>query len=162
MDVSIHELARRAIKAAGLRFDETEGFPALRFGVTGENGRWICQTRFDTKTRVLTFYSICPLRADGPRKEAVNELVTRANFALPIGSFELDLDGGEIRFRTSIDAQPVESAGAESLGQSMVESAMFANIRAMDAYLPAIASVIEHEIDPKDALAKVGDPKLHP
>jgi len=37
----------------------------------------------------------------------VNEFLTRANYGLNIGNFEMDFQDGEIRFKTAIDVEEV-------------------------------------------------------
>src|SRR5215212_5325423 len=37
------------------------------------------------------------------RREAVALLLTRANYGIYLGNFEMDLDDGEIRFKVSVD-----------------------------------------------------------
>ncbi len=36
---------------------------------------------------------------------AVAEFITRANFGIVIGNFEIDFSDGEIRYKTSIDVE---------------------------------------------------------
>ena len=153
MPVTLHDLAKRALDAAGMRYDEAEGFAALRIGATGENGRWIVMTRYD-ETHVLRVYSIAPLAVSEARRAAALELVARANAQLPLGCFELRIDEGELLFRTSLDGEAIEAAGAEKLGEELVRGVLLSNLAAMDTYLPAILRVVDQGLEPVEALAR--------
>lgn len=153
MPVTLHDLAKRALDGAGMRYDEADGFAALRIGATGENGRWIVMTRYD-QTHVLRVYSIAPIKVPEDRRAAALELVARINAQLPLGCFELRIDEGEILCRTSIDGEAIEAAGAEKLGEELARGVFLSNLAAMDAYLPAILRVADQGLDPVEALAR--------
>jgi hypothetical protein len=66
-----------------------------------------------------------------------------------IGNFELDFTDGEIRYKTSID---VEGA---NLTFTQIKRLVYANVMMMDQYLPGIMSVIDSDVEPKDAIAQI-------
>jgi hypothetical protein len=74
--------------------------------------------------------------------------LTRVNYGILHGNFELDLDDGELRYKTSIDVR-----GAE-LTESLFENVMIANVSMFDRYVPAIESVVRGE-DPAVAIAAI-------
>ncbi|HUP86926.1 MAG TPA: YbjN domain-containing protein [Acidimicrobiales bacterium] len=102
---------------------------------------------FDEDARVV-FISAFPAPVDDDLRSAVGEFCHRANFGLAIGNFELDYDGGEVRFRTSID---VEGSTAD---QAMVRNVMVANVLTMDRYVPGLLAVLAGS-DPADAIEDV-------
>ncbi|MGH2410076.1 MAG: YbjN domain-containing protein, partial [Chloroflexota bacterium] len=83
------------------------------------------------------------------RRLAMAEFLTRANYGLPIGNFELDFEDGEIRFKTSIDLEEVEP------NPLLVKHVIYANVIMMDRYLPGIASVAEDKASPAAAIAEI-------
>jgi len=52
----------------------------------------------------LVFISLFPALAPAKKRTACAELLTRINYDLLHGCFEMDFEDGEIRFRTSIGA----------------------------------------------------------
>ena len=64
------------------------------------------------------------------------EFITRVNYGMVLGNFEMDYDDGEIRFKTSIDLE-----GA-MLTDDLVKPLVYANCLMMDKYLPGIMQVI--------------------
>ncbi len=66
-----------------------------------------------------------------------------------IGNFELDFTDGEIRYKTSIDVE------GDRLTSALIRQLVYANVTMMDEYLPGIKAVVEGELSPEDAIAKI-------
>ncbi len=126
-----------------------DGEPVLSMNVAGKNGQWRCVAKSREEQKQFVFYSVCGTSAPEHRRQAVAEFVTRANFGMVIGNFELDFDDGEIRYKTSIDVEGV------SLAPALIKNLVYANVLMMDRYLPAITQVIEGTASPRAAVASV-------
>lgn len=104
----------------------------------------------DDPRGLVTVVSVCPFTAADGTTEQVMELVTRINRAIStIGHFDLDVDSGSIRFRTSAmfgQAEPQQEA---------VTHLLFANWCLTNRHLPAIAAVLFTGTAPADALANL-------
>jgi len=135
-------------KEDGWSFTQLEDQPILRVGFEGENGQWTCYAQALEEQTQLLVYSICPVKTPEDRRMAVAELLTRANYGLFIGNFELDFDDGEIRYKTSIDVKD------DRLSPALVKPLVYANVLMMDYYLPGIMSVIYGNVAPAEAVAK--------
>ena len=77
------------------------------------------------------------------------EFLHRANYGLHMGNFEFDGSDGEIRFKTSIDAD-----GAV-LNTVLSRNAIYMNCLMMDRYLPGILGLIYGEMTAVEAIDKV-------
>lgn len=99
---------------------------------------------FEDDVRAV-FVSAFPAIVPEGQRAAVGEFCNRANFGLAIGNFELDHDGGEVRFRTSIDAEDAEPSAA------LVRNAVVANVLTMDRYVAGLLAVL-NGTDPADAI----------
>jgi hypothetical protein len=64
------------------------------------------------------------------------EFITRANYGINIGDFEMDLDDGEIRFKISMDVE------AGVLSNIMVRNMMVAAYTTVDRFFPGLMSVL--------------------
>jgi hypothetical protein len=136
---------------------EREGWPYLRLddqsalqcAYQGASATWTCFARVREEQRFLMFYSVCPVQAPESRHDALAEFITRANYGLIIGNFELDLDDGELRYKTSIDVAD------GPLMSSTLRRVIAANVQTLDRYLPGIFMVISGELLPVDAIARV-------
>jgi hypothetical protein len=122
---------------------------ALKFAFSGEQGRWNGYAKTDESQRQVIFYSFCPLEAPAERRLAVAEFLTRANYGLIIGNFELDFSDGEIRYKTSLDVE------ADRLTPALVKQLVYANLFTFDKYLPGILAVIEGVSSPENAIASI-------
>ena len=144
----IFDAATSFFKEDGWSFTQLEEQPALRLGFQGENGQWSCYAQAREEQAQLLFYSLCPVKAPEDRRMAVAELLTRANYGLFIGNFELDMDDGEIRYKTSIGVE------GERLSPALVRPLVYANVLMMDRYLPGIMSVLYGDVAPAEAVAR--------
>jgi hypothetical protein len=120
----------------------------LRFA--GENGEWNCVAQAREETAQFVFYSLFPGFAPENRKLAVAELLTRINYGLVIGNFELNFDDGHIRMKTSIDVE------GQGLTSALIRPLVNANLLLMDTYFPPIQRVIDG-LAAQRALAQVVD-----
>jgi hypothetical protein len=113
-----------------------------------ENGPWtvyIAMLEADEQLMVHSTFNP-PVPADA--REEIALLLTRVNFGIVHGNFELDLDDGELRYKTSID---VRGAG---LTEALFENVVAANVSMFDRYVPAIEAVVRGE-DPAAAVAAI-------
>lgn len=131
-------------------FSQHKTEPILKIGYQGENGEWICTAKTREEHRQFLFYSYFPVNVPENKRQAVAEFLTRANFGLIVGNFEMDFNDGELRYKTyGIDAQ------GSSLDTDLIGQLIFANVMIMDQYLPGIMSVIYAHVSPEIALMQV-------
>jgi len=129
-------------------FTQLQDQPILKLGFQGESGQWSCYAQAREEQAQFLFYSVCPVKAPEDRHTAVAEFLTRANYGLFIGNFELDFSDGEIRYKTSIAVE------GSQLSPALVKPLVYANVLMMDRYLPGIMSVIYGSIPPAEAVAE--------
>jgi hypothetical protein len=130
-------------------FTQVEGQPVLQMGFRGDNGQWTCYAQAREEQAQFIFYSVCPVNAPEDKRPAIAEFVTRANYGLFIGNFELDLDDGEIRFKTSVDVE------GDRLSTMLVRQLTYTNIVMMDTYLPGIMKVLYGDTSPGEAITEI-------
>ena len=116
-------------------FAEVRGTPVLVSDLSGVWGRWKFYAQVAPEHDAVLFYSICPLRVPEELRLEAAHFLTRANYGLAAGNFELDFADGEIRFKTVLHLDGELSAAA-------VKRAVRANGIAMETYLPGIGAVI--------------------
>ena len=130
-------------------FVQTEGEPVLRSMFQGENGQWACYAWSLEEKHRIAFYSVCPVNVPENRRYSLAELLTRCNYCLLMGNFEMDFSDGEIRFKTSIDVN------GDRITFALLRQLIYTNVLTMDQYLPAIMSVIYGNATPEQAIAKI-------
>lgn len=146
------------IFTALVRFFAEEGWqvrwlqdtPVLSMPFEGDNGRWLCYAQAREEQQQAVFYSIAPFSVPVDRRLAVAEFITRANYGMILGNFELDFDDGEVRYKTSIDVDEAE------LATSLVRPLVYANVSIMDRYLPGLIHLVnDSSITARDAIHMV-------
>lgn len=144
------------LKAAKEYFDEEEwsytrleGRPVLQLKFYSGVDSWHCYAHaFEDRHRLL-FYSVSPINAPDNLRTEIAEYLTRANYGLVVGNFEMDWGDGEVRFKTSI------SMDGEALTMPLVQALVMPNLRTMGQYLPGIRAVIEQGATPLDAVSSI-------
>jgi hypothetical protein len=116
-------------------FAEVRGMPVLLSDLSGVWGRWKFYAQVATDHDAILFYSVCPLRVPEELRLEAAHFLTRANYGLATGNFELDFTDGEIRFKTVLLVDGEVSPEG-------VKRAVRANGIAMETYLPGIGAVI--------------------
>lgn len=112
----------------------------------GHNGQWRLYVWAADRQRIL-FLSVLPALTPPSRRGAMAALLHRINRRLDSGAFDLDMDSGEVRCRTT--SLPLDAED----GTPWLSNALLTNVVAMDRFLPAIEDVLFARRDPVAALA---------
>lgn len=126
----------------------------LRGSMCGDNGRWEWFAHGEREDALLYFFSVCPVSVPRDRRHAVAEYLTRANYGMPLGCFEMDYADDEVRCRTSL---PLEAGQVPSQGR--LEEIILANFRTLDRYLPGLLAVICGKTTPRRAIQSIESPR---
>jgi hypothetical protein len=125
----------------------------LRMGFSGENGHWPCYAQAREPQQQIVVYSISPLRVPPPLRATMAEFITRANYGLVVGNFEMDYEDGEVRYKTSLDVEDCE------VTTELMRHIVYANVTSMDRYLPGIVAVLAGGTSPADAVNAIDEAK---
>jgi hypothetical protein len=125
---------------------------SLQTTYSGQNGSLVCLTKAREQAPQVVFYALCPLRVPADQRGAIAEFITRANYGLVIGNFEMNWTTGEVRFKTSLDV------GDTYLSDSLIRPLVYGAVSTMDTYLPGIQAVLAHT-SPEEAIAQVESSK---
>jgi hypothetical protein len=131
------------------KFNVVKDDTALMLSFRGEAGSWQCFATVDEEKQWFTFYSILPSNVPEEKRVEIAEFITRANYGLVIGNFEMDYADGEVRYKTSVDVE-----GGE-LSPKMIENLMRANLMTMDRYFAGVMGVLYGDRDPAEAIAEM-------
>jgi hypothetical protein len=142
-------IAQAALEERGLDWADTTDSEVVRADVTADNGSWALFVVAREMENRITVYSQAPWETPEPLRPDMSELITRINFGLPLGNFELDFSDGEIRFKTSLDP------GDSVLTTELFEGLLDPNIATMDLYFPALEAVVQGRMTPRAAVEMV-------
>jgi hypothetical protein len=115
----------------------------------GAHGEVACFAQVRVDLDQFLFYVVMPVRVPEHMRAAVAEYLTRANYGLRIGNFEMDYSDGEVRYKSSLDFE-----GSE-LTPALIRNAIYPAVQTMDRYMPGILAVIFGGKQPEDAIAEV-------
>lgn len=126
-----------------------EDRPIYRMYFNGHNGELRCYAQINEELSIFLFYSVATSNVPEERRIAASEYITRANYGLRIGNFELDFSDGEFRFKSSFDFE------GETLSTKMLRNAIYPAVQTMDRYLPGMMKVIYGDKPPAEAIAEI-------
>ena len=109
--------------------------------------QWGCLAIAHEDAEQLAFYSVILTQVPEARRAEVTNFIMRTNYGMQVGNFEMDLDDGEIRFKTSVDVENAELTNALS------DNLVSLNLMITGTYFDGLMSVITGE---KRALEVVG------
>jgi len=144
------------------KYHRSSDYPVLNSGFNCAAGQW----DFNMFTRetsrglfLLTVNSFIPNKALPERRAAGAELLSRINFAITVGCFEMNHEDGEIRFRTS-----AIMPGAD-ITPGIVEHLVRSNLCIVEERFPQIMTVLYSDAAPAEALnpkEPKPEPDVHP
>lgn len=117
-----------------------------RMVFSGENGQVACFAQVRSDLEQFVFYVMAPVKALEETRHAVAEYITRANYGLRIGNFEMDFRDGEVRYKSSLDFEDV------ALSHQLIQHAIYPAVQTMDRYLPGLMRVIYGGTSPEEAI----------
>ena len=131
-----------------IRYDQLDDH-ILHAGVGGKNSLFPAFLDIDDEKGSLLVLTIVPASVPQSRRVAVAELPMRINWALLLGNFEMDMEDGQVRVRTSI------RLGKTGLTEEAITHVLLANLAMMDSCFGAINTVAFGDTLPKAALKRV-------
>jgi len=103
---------------------------------SGKHGDIRCYAQIRMDLEQFIFYAISPMKAQEEVRRDVAEFITRANYGLRIGNYEMDYADGEVRYKSSIDFEN------DTLSPSLIRNCIYAAVQTMDHYLVGLMRVI--------------------
>jgi hypothetical protein len=140
---------RRFLEEDGWYPQQIEDRYSYRMGFSGENGRTACYARIYVDLEQFLFYVVAPINVPEATRPAVAEFLTRANYGLRIGNFEMDYGDGEVRYKSSLDFEDV------ALTFPMIKHGVYPAVQTMDRYLPGLMAVVYGGAEPAAAIAEI-------
>ena len=135
----------------GWSFEQMPERPILRLPFQGKGGRWNCyaQIRVTRDVEQILFYSVLPLNVPDDKLGAIAEFITRANYGMALGNFELDFNDGEVRYKTSVDVTDAE------ITNNLLRPLIYTNVLMMDKYMSGLMAVVYADMSPAEAVKQI-------
>lgn len=136
-------IIEKYLQRIGVEYTIGSNQRTFSFEVQAPQGQWNCLLLLHGRAGI-GFYSVLPFIVPQNQRAEIALYLMWLNNERVFGNFELDLETGEIRFKTYIDC---ESA---PLNERMLDRTMLINVATMQKYLPQIMGQIRQ---PKQANA---------
>jgi hypothetical protein len=140
-------IVRSALDRMEWSYTETDD-GAVVCEMTGEHTVYSFLFRVDERMDIVCCYARVGFRVPADKRLAVCETLTRANYGLRVGNFEMDMDDGEVRYKASLDVE------GGVLSETMVQNLVRASVASFDRYFPALMRVVWAGASPTDAIAE--------
>ena len=112
----------------------------------GEVGTYRIIAAVEADVELFQVFGYAPIRVPEGARPSIAETLSRANYGLKVGKFEMDWNDGELRFQ----AAHILTDG--DLNDDVIGRLMGTTMAMLDMYLPAIMSVIYGNELPQDAI----------
>ena len=129
------------------------------FSIGLENGKTETFIEIQNDSQYVIILTICPITVPKHQLFRISEFITRINRGVYIGNFEINIEDGNIRYKTSYIFNNVHVGSEDIFIQNL-----YASLRMMNRYLPGFMSVIYANISPIEAIKKIEnilDPTLN-
>ena len=133
-----------------------DGTTAYRSGFNGDSGKFRVITHVNVELEQLYIYVMAEVNIPEETRMAVGEFMTRANYGMRIGNFEIDLNDGEVRYKSSLDFE------GQPLTARLVHNAIYPAVTTMDRYFPSLMKVAYGGATALDAIDEIEQPQPPP
>ena len=118
------------------KYHKEESKGLLLMGVAGHHGTWHSVAHVVEERGQFLFFSLFPTKVPSELRSQAAEFVTRVNYHLVVGGFDLDWSDEEIHYRTSIDLTDQNEVG------SLVHHLVGCNLSTMDRFYRPLMSLL--------------------
>jgi hypothetical protein len=147
--MSDYDDLQAVVRGLGWELENNAAESVLVVHFEGRGGPWLFAAHVDEALSQLVAYSVVPTPVPADALPAISEFVIRVNHGLSYGNLELDLDDGQLRFRTSLDYE------GNRLTEALVRPVLVNNCGLIDHLLPAIHGIVQGDLTPAAALERV-------
>jgi hypothetical protein len=145
----IYTVVEAFLQADGWPCKQLEGQEVAMTSFKGKKGEFNCFVQAREAQEHLIVYSVLPVLVPEERRDEIAAFLTRANYGMPVGNFEMDYGDGEVRYKTSADLEDVDEF------QILLRNLMYANVLSMDKYIPGLMRVIYAGTGAAEAIAEI-------
>lgn len=136
--LKIADVIQEFLRADKWNFDEVNEDGVIRFTCSLKCKFRRCSIQISVRKTSYMILAAFPITADEESRAAVAEFITRANYGLVLGCFEMDFADGEVRYRTS------QYCGDEDvlISQEIVKETLYVTLSMLERYGTALLEVM--------------------
>jgi len=134
-------------------FDESKG--VFKFGLRMGGKLHNIDYRIAVHKGDYVVYAFSPIGVDEHDKSMLQDMsvfITRANYGMTCGNFEMDMRDGEIRFKCYVSCE-----GNAVPTKEIIRESIYIPAKMYDRYAPGILGIVFQEKDPETMIAECED-----
>ncbi len=143
---------REHLESNGIRFNFEEERQIFRFGITTHNKIRSLNMVIHFTSQEMVVLAVCPLAADVASADEVMRYLTMANYGLRNGNFEMDLNDGEVRYKSYVNTE-----GYDELPDCQIRKAVVIPVAMFDRFGDGLAALLMGFSDATTEMRKVKD-----
>lgn len=129
-------------------YDAVDENGVIRTGITLKSKLKSARIFFDIKSDGISVITIPSVSADEGCMKEVMEFITRANYGLYKGNFEMDVNDGEVRYKSYHYC-----SDNNVITEDEIKMCLFSNLYTLDRYGDGLMKVIFGMATPEEAIA---------
>lgn len=156
-------IVERALQSQNLKYQVLNDVPeqkVIRMGMGMENGRFDVYIDVRPQQDQVLIFTVFPTNIPENQRTRVAEFITRANYGLIIGNFEMDFSDGELRYKVTYFYDSTFPASEEVFLKNL-----YTSFHMMNRYLPGIMAVVYANVLPEGAVRQIentpGNPRMN-
>ena len=128
-------------------YNEDENVFYMRMSLKVVDG---CRVITDVQNdKTFITYSIFPIKIPVEKRLAMAEYLTRVNYGLIHGNFEMDFEDGEVRYKVTTCCGPIE------MDLNSMETVIDCGFYMLDRYGEGILSILYGNVTPEQAIKNI-------
>lgn len=149
MAFDLKQIAKYYKEDMELNFALEEENNRIRFSMDTDAMKEVRFMAYKENPQTMLFLTYLPMKVAEDKRAAVSEYLTRANYGLHVGNFEMDMEDGEVRYKTTgvTDADTMPSL-------DVIRRLTYIGFSMFDRYIPSLLSIIYGGKTPAEAIAE--------
>ncbi len=149
MAFDLKQIAKYYKEDMGLNFALEEENNRIRFSMDTDAMKEVRFMAYRENPHTMLFLTYLPMKINEDKRAEVAEFLTRANYGLHVGNFEMDMEDGEVRYKTTgvTDEKTMPSL-------DVIRRLTYIGFSMFDRYVPSLLSIVYGEKTPLEAIAE--------
>lgn len=149
MAFDLKQIAKYYKEDMELNFALEEENNRIRFSMDTDAMKEVRFMAYKENPQTMLFLTYLPMKVNEDKRAEVADYLTRANYGLHVGNFEMDMEDGEVRYKTT---GVTDEKTAPSL--DVIRRLTYIGFSMFDRYIPSLLSIVYGEKTAQEAIAE--------
>lgn len=145
-EMTLFQILYKTLTENGWEFDYDDKNEIFRLEIRGVNSDFYCFIIVDEEQESLLCNTHIKQKVPFPKRLEICNFMNRVNYELANGNFEMDMDDGELRFRTYLDLANTEPSDEQ------IMNLIWNGCQSFDIYYPGVLKILQDEFTAEEAM----------